>query len=152
MFKKLIKVLLCCNILLSGLLVGKIEAKANDVQPYAAAHIVHIDEQLVFAPVYHANYGTSYYLLRISGEYTYNIASTGNYVSGVQLTISRPNAATYKSTNTTSGTGYFEVTSFSVRSYSAASTPKIRINYKVNFKELGGTTLGSYNGYVDAGM
>ena len=148
MFKKLIKVLLCCNILLSGLLVGKIEVKANDVQPYALARIVYLNNKYVLAPVYHANYGTNYYLLKVDGQYTYNSATTGNTVSGVSVTIARPNAVTYQDENT-STVGVFEVTSFSVRSYSAGSNYSLRINYKVYFKELNGTTLGSYNGYVD---
>ena len=115
-----------------------------------------LNNKYVYAPVYHANYGTNYYLLKVDGQYTYNSATTGNTVSGVSVTIARPNAVTYTTNNASyvdqnpSGyIGVFEITSFSVRSYSAGTGYSLRINYKVYFKELNGTTLGSYNGYVD---
>lgn len=145
--KKLFKALLCACMLLGGMMIKPMETKAEEtVTPYAAAREITLDG-LYWFNVEATDYSTNYLPVYVSGTYVYNTASTGNYITNVDLSFTPASDNSYLYPYTTSAAGIYEVVTFVPQSYSAISNYGIKINYKTYLRKTSGTNLGTYTNF-----
>ena len=155
--KKLLKSLLCACVLLGGLVFNPMNANAakeETVTPYAAARSMEIPHNtLVAFPAKIDGYALNYVFYYVEGTYVYNTSSSGNYVSNVNLLLTKINSRTATTPTSTYGNGIYQVTSLTPQTYEAGSNFRIVINYKLKLKLLSSEDLETaYNSKTITGI